>query len=256
MTLQAVETWLAWANAVAILTLSAALLRSELYRTYRFFLIYIGADLIQRVLWVAGPGKSQVEYISTEAVKLVLIGLAIPELLRAAFDRYLGLAEFLQRISSYLALASGIAGALLAGLDPSLSFTKSHLLSHFYTLERSVFFTLLGYLVLVSLLMGWFPVRIRRNVAIFLGSFGALFLCQCADLLLLNRSQHNATWLSVVTLTVTLACATAWIISIRAEAADTIAVSGFRWNSATVDQLTDQLESINMRLSRLSRAVF
>lgn len=188
------------------------------------------------------------------ALKLVPICLAIREVSQTSFEPYPGVAEFLKRTSGYLAAASALFSLLFATLDPSVPWTMNHLLQHFYTMERAVYSTLLIYVLVVSAFMAWFPVRIRRSAAVFIGAFATFFASQCATLLIVNWTQRTVVWLTVIMLAVSIVCMIAWSIALRLRDDNTMLVTGFRWNPAALARLTNQLESINASLARFLRS--
>jgi hypothetical protein len=256
MNADAVRNWLVYLKLAATALLIASILWTKLFKAHPFFLAYLLADGVQSVLRIVygdNPGYDQLIYMAGNSVNLILITFTIREVSRVAFEGYSGLAEFSKRASGYLGAASALAALSFAALDPSLSYTKGHLLQHFYTLERIVYSTLLIYLLVVSVFMAWFPVRIRRTMAIFIGGFVAFFVSQCAVLLLVNRTNRTAPWLTLVMLTVSLLCAAIWIAAFRLEGQDAIAVTGIRWNPAALVKLTRQLEHINASLKRFVR---
>jgi hypothetical protein len=256
MNADAALRWLVYLNLAAGTLLIACILWTRLFKVYPFFLAYLLADDAHQVAWIvwgADPSRSQTIYIAGDSLKLILMTFTIREVSRAAFEQYPGLAEFLKRISGYLAAAAAFVSAGFVSLDPSQPWNQSHLLQHFYTLERTIYSTLLSYLLAVSAFMAWFPVRIRRNVAIYIGGFVAFFASHAAQMLLLNRTNRSAAWLGTITLTVSLACVAAWIVGIRAGAKETMTVTGVRWNAGALNQLTLQLEGINASLARFVR---
>jgi hypothetical protein len=257
MNADAVRNWLVYLNLAAKALLIASILWTKLFKVHPFFLAYLLADGVQLVLLIVYDGNTvydQPIYMVGSSLNLLLVILAIRQVSRVTFEDYSGLAEFSERASGYLGAASVVAALSLAALDPSVSYTKGHLLQHFYTLERIVYSTLLIYLLAVSVFMAWFPVRIRRTVAIFIGGFVAFFASQCAVLLLVNRTRRTAPWLTLVVLAVSLLCAAMWLAAFQLEGQDTMTVTGIRWNPGALAKLTRQLEHINASLKRFARA--
>jgi hypothetical protein len=241
---------------IADALLIACILWTKLSKAYPFFLAYVLTDCVQQVLQAVYSGNLEAEqylYMVGNAPKLVLITFTIREVLQAAFESYSGLAEFSKRASGYLATASALVALALAKLDPSVPWLHRHLLQHFFTFERTVDFTLLIYLLIISVFMAWFPVRIRRNVAIFIGGFVAYFASECAGLFLVNRALRAAQGLHSMMLAVSLGCVVSWIMAIRPRTQEAMAVTGIRWNPAALAKLSRQLESINASLARFIR---
>jgi len=256
MTVDVVRDWLRYINIGVGALLLVYILRARLFKPHPFLLAYFLTDEVQQILRLAYGSyhdRATELYMSGNMLKLVLVVFVLWGITRSAFAGNPIVAEFLKRKSGYLATACLVVALLSFDLDPTLTWTKNHLLQHVYTIQRTVYSALIAYLLVLSALIAWSRVRVPRNLAIYIGGFMALFVCESAAFLILNRTGRTAPWMGVVTLTFSLACSLAWIAAVRLTDEKTIAAPGLRWNPAIFAQLSQQLGNINASLGRFVR---
>jgi hypothetical protein len=255
MIVNAVRDWLWYINIAACALLIGYILRTKLFKTHPFFLAYFVTDEVQQLLSLAfrsNHNRTAEFYMSGSMLKLVLVLFVIWGITRSAFAGKPTIAEFLKRKSGYLALGCLLVALASFDLDPTLTWTKNHLLQHVYTIQRTVYSALIAYLLVLSALIAWSRIRVPRNLAIYIGGFMAFFVCESVAFLILNRTGRTAAWINTVTLTISLACSIGWIAAVRLTNEKTIS-TGPRWNPAIFDQLSQQLRNINASLGRFVR---
>jgi hypothetical protein len=139
-------------------------------------------------------------------------------------------------------------------LDYSVATEPSRwILQRFYSLERTMDLWMLIFLVIISAFISWFPVRVRRNNALYLSGFFVYFLSRAVGLLFLNLTPAARQNLSAAMLAVGAVCLLVWIFALRPEGEKTTVIFGHRWDPAEMERLNHQLEAINSRLMRLAR---
>jgi hypothetical protein len=114
--------------------------------------------------------------------------------------------------------------------------------------------TMALFLVLISIFLGWFPVRMRRNVIVYIAGFIAWTLSRSALVHVINqwfRNTHLTQISNIVQMCVTLGCLCLWLVGLKREGEARTAVVGHLWNRAEAERLTKQLDSINDSLERL-----
>jgi hypothetical protein len=132
---------------------------------------------------------------------------------------------------------------------------QSPLLHHFFAFERTMDACLLIFLLLIGFFITWFPVRLKRNVALYIGGFLIYSLARSSGLLLLNILPSQFAWpLGLAMLFVSPACLLAWLLMLQPEGERATVLLGHRWNPAAIGRLTDQLDSINASLARLPKS--
>ena len=149
-------------------------------------------------------------------------------------------------IAGVLAL-SGIA------LDAAIPRGQYPAIHRFLTFERSMNFVILVYLLLISGLLLWFPIRVRRNIVVYISGFVLFSASRSFGLLLYNLCPQDARLISTVLLGLTLLCLLIWIVGIEPEGELVTATPGYRRNPETMQRLSDQLDSINAALTRFGR---
>jgi hypothetical protein len=110
----------------------------------------------------------------------------------------------------------------------------------------------LFFLILVSVFMMWFPVRVPRNVAIYIGGFVAYFVTRWGGVLMLGLRRDLVATIDLTMLSIALVCFVAWIALLRPEGQTASTVTGHRWNPVEMDRLSGQLAAINAKLETFS----
>lgn len=231
--------------------------RQGLHRTYRFFWLLLIVDLTQGIVLLPIPSHSTaygVTYVLFESLKLVLYFLVSMELCSNTLARYPGIAT-VGRLFIQVAgvLAIGIAGAVAAATGGGPS-GPSPVLILFLTLVRSVMITLALLLVLNTLFLAWFPVRLSRNVVRFLTGYVVYFSARAlvmAGVTMLDPAFTRS--LSAVAMVALAACMIFWLVTLRASGEIVESVSGITWEPGLDSRLVAQLDHLNSSLARAVR---
>jgi hypothetical protein len=251
------ETLLWQLNFLATLALLTRFLYSKLHRTYPILFLYWLSQAVADIVLFQIPLRSTVYlyvYSSAQIINLALSVLVVQELYRVALLAHQGISVFGRRgmlavlgIAAILALAgSGIDSVVLPGQYPWI-----HL---FMAVDRTLEFILLVFLLVISGFLLWFPVKIRRNIAVFITGFVLFYLLQSSAFLLNNLlPQTYSQSISVASLAAALLCLLVWLAGLRAEGASPVIVSGHGWNPAAAARLSVQLDGINAALTRFVR---
>jgi hypothetical protein len=111
----------------------------------------------------------------------------------------------------------------------------------------------LVFLAAAVLFLLWFPVKVRRNVAVCIGTFAFYMFHRWALLLLANQYPKYSATLSAVMVVLSLACLVFWMLCLRPEGEIVTTVTGHRWNPEETEHLLGQLDAINARLEQMAR---
>jgi hypothetical protein len=126
----------------------------------------------------------------------------------------------------------------------------------FFLFEQTMDATMALFLILISIFMGWFPVRMRRNVIVYIGGFIIWSLSRSALVYIVN-ARFNDKKINAISniarMCVEVGCLAFWLIELRREGENRTAVVGHLWNRAEAERLTGQLDAINNSLERLRR---
>jgi hypothetical protein len=247
-----------YCNIGATFLLIIRLRTSGLNRIYRAFSWYLLESLLQDALAlvVRSPFRRTVDlYMAGQTVKLILTVFVVMELYHFALAGQPALARY-GRSSVGAALAfCALASTLVVTLLPVVGYIKpgnSPVLYYFYAFERTMDSAVLFFLFLASAFLAWFPVRVPKNVAIYMGGFVAYFLTRWAALFWIVISHRYLNLANFIMMSIAFICLTAWIVSLRKEGEKTSTVTGHRWNPGQADRLMGQLIAINAKLERFS----
>jgi hypothetical protein len=94
---------------------------------------------------------------------------------------------------------------------------RGALLVGFWRLERSVDLFAFIVLILIAVFLLCFPVRVRRNVAVWLGGFMLYSYSRWTGLLLTNLFPQLTHELNVAMLAASLACVIGWSLMLTRE---------------------------------------
>jgi hypothetical protein len=107
---------------------------------------------------------------------------------------------------------------------------------------------------MISILLLWFPIKVRRNIVVYIAGFVVFAGARSFGLLLLNLLPQPATVIvSTILLAVTLLCLLIWIFGIRPEGERATATPGYRRDPEAMERLSRQLDAINATLARFVR---
>lgn len=256
--MSAAERILAYLNFFAEIALLWRLLHCELNRTYRSLFLYWLVQALANVAILVVPMFTYLYlyvYWGAQTINIFMAVFVVQDLYRIALREHPAVASFGRR--SMLA-AMAVAGLLAwsgMSLDqaiPAGQFTAIH---RFATFERSMNFVILIYLLVISGLLLWFPIKVRKNIAVYILGFLLFSASRSFGLLLSNLLPPGDTRLiSTVLLGLTLLSLAIWIVGIRPEGERVIATSGSGKSPETMRRLTGQLDAINSALARFVRS--
>jgi hypothetical protein len=256
MTMAELVRWSGYLNGAIDLCLLIQLLRYRLMRRYCWLFSYFLADVLQILLLIRLPPRSLwygYIYFGGQAVKAALgVALAI-RLWKLALEGYPALARFGRQIVIYMLLAAISVAVVGLLLEPATPRGQNPLVHSLQAIEGAVDSMVLAFLVAAVLFLLWFPVTVRRNVAVCIGAFVFYMFQRWALLLLLNLYPKYFAELSLITVVLSLTCLILWIAAIRPEGEILTTVTGHRWNPAETEHLLGQLDTINTRLDRMTR---
>ena len=252
-----VERALFYLNFIAELALLYRLIQCRLHRIYQsLFLYWLAQTIGGLVLLFAGSGTWLYLYVywGAQTVNIFMSLYVVQDLFHIALAEHAAIAAFGRRmVLVAMALAAMVA---LAGitLDATIQRGQYAAIQRFWTFERSLNFVILIFLLLISILLLWFPIKVRRNIAVYICGFLLFAAARSVGLLLANLLPQAFTVLvSTILLTLTLVCLLIWIIGIRPEGERESATPGYRRDPETMQRLSRQLDAINATLARFVR---
>lgn len=245
-------------NIAATAALLVRLWASHLAPVYRWLFVYLAVGVLQQCTLVFIPRNTILYgsvYIFGQASKIVLVIFVVLELYRLALAGQPALAKYGQKTAGVVLCAAAGIAALGLLFDRTVPPGRSVVLYRVFAFERTMDSFVLIFLVLITLFMTWFPVRMKRNVAFYLVGFMVQFFARSEGLLLLNvlsKQLENA--LNIAMLAISTTCLLVWLFAFGEEGEKVTTVIGHRWDPGAMDRVSGQLDAINASLMKLSRS--
>jgi hypothetical protein len=255
----ATERFLLYLNFIAELGLLWLLIQCKLYRTYRYLFFYWLVQAVTTLAILPVPSRTYLYlymYWCIQTISVVMAVFVVQDLYRIALLEHPAVAAFGRRsVMATLAFAGVIALsgiALDATILPAGHYPAIH---RFATFERTMNFVILLFLLLISGLLLWFPIKVRRNIVVYICGFVLFSASRSFGLLLANLLPQAATLtVSTILLALTLVCLLIWIVGLRPEGERTTATPGYRRDPEAMQRLSRQIDAINATLARFVRA--
>jgi hypothetical protein len=250
------ERVLFYLNFCAELALLYRLLYFGLSRTYLSLFLYWLLQALASVVLMAIPFESRryaYVYWGAQTIIVLMAVFVVQDLYRIALLQHPALASIARRsVIAALAIAAVVA---LSGLTLDSTILPGQALSahRFETFERSMNFVVLLFLLLISALLLWFPIKVRRNIVVYIAGFVLFSASRAFGILMYNLLPQDARLISTILLGFTLLCLLIWIVRIQPEGELVTATPGYRRNPETMQRLSHQLDSINAALARFVR---
>jgi hypothetical protein len=243
----------------AVLT-AAVLVRlwsSGLVGIYKLLFLYLASDLLSSVAALSLRYDTNwygYTYVVVQTLKFAVAAFVLVEIYTLALAGTPALARFGRNMVSYILGAAALFPVVGVLWDHATS--RHPYLRAFLLFEQTMDGTMALFLITISLFMGWFPVRMRRNVIVYIGGFIVWSLSRSAAAHIVNQWSGNkqvSLVVSSVQMFVEMGCLLFWLLEFRREGESRTAVVGHLWNRAEAERLTDQLDAINSSLERLRR---
>lgn len=235
------------------------LLLEGLIRNYRFLFLYLSSDLLSSLGGLAVGYNTRYYpdfYFSAQAVKIALAACVVVGIYSFALERHPALAQFGRSAVGYVLVVAGVVPLVGLWADRSGSSGAHPHLRAFFLFEQTMDATIAIFLILVTIFLMWFPVRLRRNVIVYISGFIVWSLSRSAYIYVFKqwfRNEQVRQVSNTVQMFVGALCLLFWLIALKREGEAHTAVVGHVWNRAEAERLTEQLDAINGSLERLRR---
>ena len=223
-----IEQAMWYINMAAAVVLVTRLGAQGLVRAYPFLSAYLVADTLEQIVASVFVQRREIYaeiYVVGQTLKVALAIFVILELYGLALAQQPARARFGRRMLGYLFSIDVVFALvnLLLEFDGA-DRRRGALLVGFLRLERSVDLFALIILILMAAFWLRFPVRARRNVAVWFGGFLLYSVSRWTGLLLTNRFPQLTHELSVAMLAASLACLIGWSLMLTREGEKEIVV--------------------------------
>ncbi len=223
---------------------------------YRWFLVFLCFQLAQSLLMmslsVTSTGYAW-GYFTTQPVTWLLNILVILELYSRALGDRPGIASFSRwAMVAALGVAVGLS-ALTLSADLSRALGPPALV-YFRVVERGILSSLIVFLLLITGFLSWFPLGVKRNIALHAGIFSVYFLATAMAFFVLNVTGAEVTdAVSAVFLIIIDACLLTWLLFLNRRGEEETLVVRRRWRPEDEEKLSHQLDALNTLLLKTSR---
>jgi hypothetical protein len=256
-TLNQVENWLALLSVGATAGLALRLGREKLHRIYPFFFAWLLAEVLRAaILLPLKPRRTLYgwTYVFSEPVIWLLYFLIVWELYSIVLRSHPGIARAGKRIMLLAMTAALVLVAVSLQSDLSNPGQPFPILLFVHVGGRAVVSTLGVFLLLVTLLLVRFPIRLSRNAVYYCIGYAVFFCVKTAVLLCRNIfGPEVAQYASMVNLLVANMCMGFWLWKLSAAGEGTPSPLVHRWSPSEANRLLGQLKHINDVLSELPR---
>ncbi len=246
--------YLTTALTVAVL---AKLWRSGLIKIYRLLFAFLAVDFLSSVIGLSVPYDTTwygYLYFSMQTLKIAVAAFVVVEIYGLALERTPALAQFGRNTVRYILAAAALFP--VAGILVDHASSPHPYLRRFLLFEQTMDATIAIFLIIISVFIAWFPVRMRRNVILYAGGFIVWFLSRSAGVHIVNQWSGNTSVslaVNFVEMGIDSCCLLVWLFWLQREGEGRTAVVGHLWNRAEADRLTEQLDAINDSLELLRR---
>jgi hypothetical protein len=230
-----------------------------LLRVYKLLFAYLVLDLLSSLGALTIPVDTKRYgdfYFSVQTVRILVAGLVVMEIYSLALANTPALARFGRTTVGYMLGASAAIPAIALLMDNTRSATSYPYLRLYYLFEQTMNGTISIFLILISLFIGWFPVRLRSNVIVYIGGFIVWTLTRAASVHLATLFPQSVVAIRIISsihMSVAAGCLLFWLVMFRREGEARTAVVGHLWNREEAERLSRQLDVINDNLTRLRR---
>jgi|SRR5687768_9668340 len=250
--LDLVERCLVILSTLVSAALVLRLVREKLHKSYKFFCIWLIAEVIRATVLLSMPPRSSLfgyTFFFTEPVIWILYFLIIWELYSLVLKHHPGIAA----AGHWTMVAGLLIAAVFVGIglrgDLSNPGQPYPLLTLLHVAGRAIVSTLGVFLLLVTLVVAWFPIPLSRNIVYYCVGY-AIFFCMKA-VLLLGRNvigPQVAQYLSIVNQVVATGCIVFWLMRLSRSGEYVSRSAGARWSPGKASRLLAQLNRINEAL--------
>lgn len=254
-----------WEKGVLCLTigLNAAVLVklcvTGLIKIYRLLFCYLVLDFFVTIVGSLIPHNTTAYgyyYFAVQTLKIGVAALVLMEIYALALESTPALAQFGRNSVGYILLGAALFPFALLWVDRSFYTGPHPFIRAFFLFEQTTDGTMAAFLIVISIFLAWFPVRLRRNVIVYISGFIVWSLSRSAGLHFFNQNFANKQLreaYGTAQILIGAGCLLYWLAAMRRQGEARTAVVGHLWNRQEAERLTEQLNAINDGLARLRR---
>ncbi|HZS56300.1 MAG TPA: hypothetical protein VFA65_17985 [Bryobacteraceae bacterium] len=250
--------------------LVAKLLSLRLHRVYRYFCVFLLADISGILIWYVQRRTQHTSFhfdyrlpwLALHIIGWVFTLLTVYALLDAILANLPGILKLSHRVLNLSFGAAVVIGLLTAFpeyraaiINQTFTTRLAHVIAAAFVLDRVIASVALIALLCILLFLMWFPVELSRNLAIFFSGFVVYFALKVGlmiSLTLQSVELIRATGMSIAILSIAVFSYWAIFISRAGESVRAKLNIGW-WHPRQEQLLVAQLEAVNASLLRAVR---
>jgi hypothetical protein len=238
-----------WVSLLSAGLTALKLVKSGLFRRYRFFFIYLVSLVpygVCLLLLDVNSGSYQKFWTVTTPLFWLLYVLVVFELCGLILEKHKGLYT-LGRWAMCLGLAVAVTLSVLSLLPHIAPATpqRSRIMGYILATERGVDFSLAIFILLILFFLSRYPVPLSRNVAVHSVVFSVFFLSNTLAVLLRSVfGLHVNDWVNLFLMGTSSACVVAWLVLLSAKGEE-VRVHTLRFGRGDQERILLQLDSLN-----------
>jgi hypothetical protein len=254
-----------WEKAALWLTigLTAAVLVklgvTGLIKIYRLLFCYLLLDFVTSIASFSIPHNTNAYgyyYFVAQTLKFGVAAFVLMEIYALALESTPALARFGRNSVGYIVAGAAVFPFALLWMDRSLYSGRHPFIRAFFLFEQTTDGTMAVFLILISMFIAWFPVKLRKNVIMYIGGIIAWWLSRFASVHFVNQQFMNRrirVASDTAQILIETGCLVLWLIGMKRQGEARTAVVGHLWNRREAERLTEQLNALNDGLARLRR---
>lgn len=228
-----------------------------LHRTYRFFFASLAFAVFRSAALLPFGPRYEIYYriwVSTEPILWLSYVLVVFELYSLVLKRYHGIYS-VGRMFFFVSVAtSTIISALTVLPTMAGALAKRPLLYYYALAERGIVTSLAIFLLLLLVLVTWFPVPLSRNLLIHCSVYSVYFFANnVINLVWHIRAEEVGYWIAMSKIGVALGCYFCWAFLLSPSGEGRTASLHLGRSPAEEKRLLGHLEGLNATLLRTAR---
>jgi hypothetical protein len=234
-------------QAALLTALIVRLWSADLYRIYPYFFGYLLAELLRTLIASVIPFQGHAYryfWVASEAIIACCYTLIVFELYRVVLRELPGIATISRRYITVTLAVATVGSLLLLRLEE----TPRNYVSTFLVIERAIVFSLVIFILLVSVFLAYYPIPLNRNVVIYSIGYAVHFLTKATALFVRTLGHYVSPQISTVLLVVSSACLLFWVLTLNRRGEMRTVVIGHKWKREDEVRLLSKLKAINASL--------
>jgi hypothetical protein len=244
-----------WITGIVLaIALIAKLIHSRLSRVYVWFVIYLCVEVARSIILLPLQPKPNLYgwvFLYTQPVGWLLCIGVVLELYSLALRNHPGIASLSRWVFSLSMVVAVAVAALTLSADLSRPAGRYKVLVYYSVIERGLVFSLVLFLLLITVFLVLFPISIRRNTVLHASVFSIHFLSVSLALFLRNVAGYQMTVAVSITLVfVDCVCFLLWLAGLNRAGEERLLVVRSKWQPEDEHRLLRQLDALGDALRR------